>query len=341
MDPITFLQENNIDEKASEIFIAADPEVQAAAMERGDLKDARNPSAALLGRLRQAKGAAVPQVDVDAFIAENELDDRAAESLRSSNPAVQQVVMSRGDLKDARNPSAALLGRIKDANNSGAAQMAMWGSSGGKSYGGGGKGGGGGFARKGDVEKWAAENMLDERAAEALMECSPQVQHAVMERGGVSETRNPSACVLGRIRDAKGGMGGGSKGEWGGGYGPMGGCGGGFGGGEMGGMMGMMMQMMKGMGGKGGGKGGGMMGGGMMMGGKGGFGGKGGGGKGGKAVQSFIAMNNIDDAAASAFMSEAPHVQEAVMSRGSLAETNNPSAALLGRIRQAKRDSPY
>merc|ERR1719373_1411362 len=53
--------------------------------------------------------------DVEDFIKSNEIDVRAAADLRDSGPIVQRIVLSRGDLRSARNPSAALLARIRDA----------------------------------------------------------------------------------------------------------------------------------------------------------------------------------------------------------------------------------
>ena len=52
------------------------------------------------------------------------------------------------------------------------------------------------------VEDFIAENVLDERAAAALREASPDLRDAVMMRGSLRDTRNPSAALLGRLRDA-------------------------------------------------------------------------------------------------------------------------------------------
>merc|ERR1719343_1959646 len=60
--------------------------------------------------------------DVDDFIKANGVDERAAADLKESTIAVQKAVLARGDLSTARNPSAALLVRIRDArvgNNTG------------------------------------------------------------------------------------------------------------------------------------------------------------------------------------------------------------------------------
>merc|ERR1719409_2417719 len=54
---------------------------------------------------------------VEDFIRANDLDERAADALRSCTPHVLQVVLERGDLAGVRNPSSAVLGRIKDAQN--------------------------------------------------------------------------------------------------------------------------------------------------------------------------------------------------------------------------------
>eukprot|EP00928_Gymnodinium_smaydae_P040296 TRINITY_DN27345_c0_g2_i1.p2 TRINITY_DN27345_c0_g2~~TRINITY_DN27345_c0_g2_i1.p2 ORF type:complete len:342 (+),score=75.12 TRINITY_DN27345_c0_g2_i1:54-1028(+) len=55
--------------------------------------------------------------EIDRFIEEHKLDARAAEALRSSPPAAQRFVLDRGGLRDARNPSAAVLSRLRDARS--------------------------------------------------------------------------------------------------------------------------------------------------------------------------------------------------------------------------------
>merc|ERR1711953_1545727 len=63
-------------------------------------------------------GAVVTPEELEAFIAESNLDQRAAGCLMSELPDVQKAVMSRGTLADCTNPSSALMGRIKDAKSS-------------------------------------------------------------------------------------------------------------------------------------------------------------------------------------------------------------------------------
>merc|ERR1719247_3982479 len=144
-----FLMENPVDERAAQALQELPPNQQAHVLARGSLRDAQNPSSALLGRVRDAKkndngggkggmggmggmsgfgGCGMGGMGgmggmakskgaggVMAFVAQNGLDERAAESLMSAEPSVQQAVLARGSLADARNPSSALLGRIRDA----------------------------------------------------------------------------------------------------------------------------------------------------------------------------------------------------------------------------------
>merc|ERR1719335_1970552 len=54
-----------------------------------------------------------------------------------------------------------------------------------------------------DVEQFIQDEGVDEKAAEALRELEPELQEQVMSRGTLSEGRNPSAMLIGRVRDAK------------------------------------------------------------------------------------------------------------------------------------------
>merc|ERR1711920_915253 len=64
---------------------------------------------------RPRTDAASGDVDVEAFIAESNLDERAQMSLRDCSKAVQAAVIARGSLGDRSNPSSTLMGRLKDA----------------------------------------------------------------------------------------------------------------------------------------------------------------------------------------------------------------------------------
>lgn len=62
-----------------------------------------------------------------------------------------------------------------------------------------------------NVEKFIAENGLDEQAARELRGEALGVQRAVVDQGPLSNVNNPSSAVLGRIKKAKQGMLGGSS----------------------------------------------------------------------------------------------------------------------------------
>merc|ERR1719375_2158249 len=101
-------------------------------LERGDLSDCRNPSSAVIGRLRDATvgasqgGAGGRQLEraVEEFIQVSQLDERATAALREAPPEAQQMVLERGDLSDCRNPSSAVIGRLRDATQA-ASPMSM------------------------------------------------------------------------------------------------------------------------------------------------------------------------------------------------------------------------
>jgi len=119
-----FIRENpRLDERSVDVFRRQDPDIQAAAMDRGTLKDCANPSAALSARIRDAKqerwnpeASTGPKAskEVEAFIRENKVQVGAAKLLRECPPEVQRRVLLRGGLSSFRNPSAMLTTTIKD-----------------------------------------------------------------------------------------------------------------------------------------------------------------------------------------------------------------------------------
>eukprot|EP00928_Gymnodinium_smaydae_P003393 TRINITY_DN11219_c0_g2_i1.p1 TRINITY_DN11219_c0_g2~~TRINITY_DN11219_c0_g2_i1.p1 ORF type:complete len:297 (-),score=53.98 TRINITY_DN11219_c0_g2_i1:136-1026(-) len=126
-----FLDGNDVDSNAASDLRNCPVEVQRIVLSRGDLSSARNPSAALIARIRDARssvsaGTHLPKEggdksdkahdqQVEEFIKTNNVDDSAAASLRGSPVEVQRIVIARGELTGARNPSSALLSRIRDA----------------------------------------------------------------------------------------------------------------------------------------------------------------------------------------------------------------------------------
>jgi len=130
-----FASTNRLDDSAAALFKKEPADIQANVIDRGSLAECKNPSAALMGRLRDARqnrfkpvggnraagsgvtlgvGAAATCKEVEEFIAENKIDMGAARALRAEPPDIQQGVMDRGTLDGFQNPSALVMARIKD-----------------------------------------------------------------------------------------------------------------------------------------------------------------------------------------------------------------------------------
>merc|ERR1712176_447406 len=97
-----------------------------------------------------------------------------------------QVVITGGDAKTARNPSAAILSRIGKARQVSGSMSMMLGGMGGMS-----------------VEQFIFESGADDESKNQLRSCPPAIQQYVMARGEVNTARNPSATILARIREGK------------------------------------------------------------------------------------------------------------------------------------------
>merc|ERR1711879_137959 len=63
-------------------------------------------------------GSVASREEVEAFIAENNIDERCGKALLAEGPDVQTAIIDRGSLCDCVNPSAALMGRIRDVKKS-------------------------------------------------------------------------------------------------------------------------------------------------------------------------------------------------------------------------------
>eukprot|EP00747_Dinoflagellata_sp_TGD_P118213 gnl/TRDRNA2_/TRDRNA2_172768_c1_seq1.p1 gnl/TRDRNA2_/TRDRNA2_172768_c1~~gnl/TRDRNA2_/TRDRNA2_172768_c1_seq1.p1 ORF type:complete len:316 (-),score=55.67 gnl/TRDRNA2_/TRDRNA2_172768_c1_seq1:58-1005(-) len=124
-------------------------------------------------------------LDLESFIAESKLDERAVASLRAQTPEVQKRVMLRGSLAACSNQSAALMGRIREAtmvspDNLGVAPISS-----------------------AELDQFIFENCIDEKAAGFLRQEPAHIIHAIMEKGSLAKCSNPSAAVLGRMREIK------------------------------------------------------------------------------------------------------------------------------------------
>lgn len=153
-----FVADSGIDGPAARELKSESPEIQWAVLQRGPVRSATNPSAALVGRIRDAKqnigrltsaqllpgqhpqqaAPAVadpnkPLTEVDRFIQDNRLDQTAGANLRSESAEVQRLVMQQGPLLSCYNPSGALMGRIRAARTGQLAYKPSTGGAGGAS----------------------------------------------------------------------------------------------------------------------------------------------------------------------------------------------------------------
>mmetsp|Transcript_118601 Transcript_118601/g.221636 ORF Transcript_118601/g.221636 Transcript_118601/m.221636 type:complete len:396 (+) Transcript_118601:25-1212(+) len=300
LDPVQFIAIAGVDDRAKQKFLELHPDVQRGIVSRGPLDGARNPSAALIGRIRDS--------EKDQFIAEAGVDEDAAAAFGKLSSDMQKEVMSKGTFNGSKNPSAVLLGRIRDARKSAnfatlTSQNFPWGAmmpsppSGARWQ-------SQGVKRKTmalmdgsvDVEKFIAEGEVDESAAQALRDLSPDLQAEVLSRGGLGSSRNPSAVLIGRVRDVKKGMVSMPRAAA---WSPLN-------------FSPPAVKARK-----------------ITPTSAAGL-------EGPMDVESFIAEEGVDDAAANGLRELSPEMQQAIMSRGDLKGGRNPSAMLIGRIRDAK-----
>jgi len=231
----TLLAEAGIDGSAASDLRACPPNVMQLVLDGGTLVGTNNPSGALIGRIKRARlqvggngfqpassaSMGLPAsasfqgfapnaqeeelaIQVEMFLQESGADESSSNDLRGYPPEVMQLVLNRGTLAGSSNPSASLIGRIKQARI---------------------QAGGGGFgstpsANMGlraspyqqvanpqdvamQVEAFLAECGADESSSNDLRKCPPQVQQKVLVQGALVGSTNPSASLIGRIRRAR------------------------------------------------------------------------------------------------------------------------------------------
>eukprot|EP00927_Polykrikos_kofoidii_P040349 TRINITY_DN34511_c0_g1_i1.p1 TRINITY_DN34511_c0_g1~~TRINITY_DN34511_c0_g1_i1.p1 ORF type:complete len:408 (-),score=62.88 TRINITY_DN34511_c0_g1_i1:227-1450(-) len=122
--------------------------------------------------------------EVEAFLRASAVEERAATQLRASSADVQRSVLRRGALAGTRDPTAVLISRIRNAEEGLKPVM---------------------DADKASevVERFLAAECVEPHAAARLRKTSKKVQDSVVSRGSLSGTRDPTAVLMSRIRDAE------------------------------------------------------------------------------------------------------------------------------------------
>eukprot|EP00439_Symbiodinium_sp_Y106_P043160 s3048_g5.t1 len=177
-----FVEDNGLNERAAEALRGAPPAVQHHVLEQGSLRSCREPSAGCIGRIGKAQRQLDPALlavrhappidEVEDFISDNRLDERAAQALRGAASWVQRQVLDQGSLFTCRDPNAGCIGRLHRAQMS---------------------------AQADEVESFIQDNGLNARAASLLRSSAPSVQRKVLDQGSLYGTREPSAACVGRI----------------------------------------------------------------------------------------------------------------------------------------------
>jgi len=130
--------------------------------------------------------------ELRVFCEENGVDDQAREKMEDCEQWEVEAVLAQGGLTGVRNPSAAMISRLKTVHK---------GDGKGK---GGRKGGAKGFENWNEdlqkqVEDFIWEKELDQRASDAIKECTDRVAEALLQKP-MDDARNPSAVCLSLLK---------------------------------------------------------------------------------------------------------------------------------------------
>lgn len=208
-----FIIENWLNEEAAESLRQCEPDIQRMVLARGSLQSCRDPSGGCYGRIRDARNGKLAAQDmmstpagqleeVEKFISDNGLHEKAATALRSVGADIQRFVLDLGSLDGCHNKSAGCLGRINKAQRQVAAmgkpatQLGIVPPAGAIAPGPGPE----------ELEVFIAANQLNQRSADALRGVPGAVQRWVMERGSLLTCRDASAGAFGRIKLAQSGQ---------------------------------------------------------------------------------------------------------------------------------------
>lgn len=132
--------------------------------------------------------------EVELFLQSNAIDSAAAKELRNEAPHVQLAVLERGPLRACTNPSGALVARIRDAKRGILGDRGRYGGAPAPST---------LDPNASELDKFLAENRIDQAGIASIRCESREVQRAVMARGPLVNTTNPSASLMARIRTVK------------------------------------------------------------------------------------------------------------------------------------------
>lgn len=207
-----FIMTNQLNPMATDCLLRCSPEVQVKVMSRGpcDPKKVRDQVAVIKKRIQLAqigRATGICGQEVENFISQHPFDEKAKDVFRASSNQVQRIVLDRGTMLDATNPSAELLMRVRKAHE-GAVFMdgrpkVVWE---GPLYGG--KGGGGGGPTYGDAagSKRGAASMLESEAGVPVVTwltfgANSHFVQAGFDADGAAIMYNKKDAIFGKAHD--------------------------------------------------------------------------------------------------------------------------------------------
>mmetsp|Transcript_59964 Transcript_59964/g.118948 ORF Transcript_59964/g.118948 Transcript_59964/m.118948 type:complete len:259 (+) Transcript_59964:36-812(+) len=132
--------------------------------------------------------------EVEMFVQANNIDVAAAKELRNEPPHVQLAVLERGPLKACVNPSGALVARIRDAKRGVLSASGRYGGTPPPNT---------LDPTTNELDRFLTDNRIDQAGVASMRSEPLEVQKAVMARGPLVNTTNPSASLMARIRTVK------------------------------------------------------------------------------------------------------------------------------------------
>lgn len=130
--------------------------------------------------------------EVEEFLQLHQIEPSAARELKNEPPHVSLAVIDRGTLKACTNPSGALVARIRDAKRG---LMAGAPAAGGPAS--------SLDPAASELDRFLSENLIDQAGIVALRAESKDIQKAVIAKGVLTRSTNPSASLMARIRNCK------------------------------------------------------------------------------------------------------------------------------------------
>jgi len=111
---------NRLNPEATQCLLNCDPDIQQKVIMRGscDPRKVRDQVAVIKKRIQDISRGVATGIycrEVEDFIAAHGFDEKAKDVLRTAAPQVQRVVLDRGPCTEAKNASAVILVRVRDA----------------------------------------------------------------------------------------------------------------------------------------------------------------------------------------------------------------------------------